>query len=212
MKERIGIYGGSFDPPTNSHKSIGVQLLEKKYVDRVWYLPCYKSLHGKNITEGEIRRHMLWEICDEVNMEVCEWELQTRASGRTLDVINNMLKDYREKTAYCDCEFYFILGMDNADNIDKFEEWEKVITSAPFIVINRAGYHANHNWFKQKPHIFAEDVIVPEMSSTMIRNAVRDMHKDGLPPDFFKWCDPYVFAIIYNEGLYNIQKESTNFK
>jgi len=108
MKERIGIYGGSFDPPTNSHKSIGAQLLEKKYVDRVWYLPCYKSLHGKNITEGEIRRSMLWEACDDDNMEVCEWELRTQASGRTLDVINNMLTYYREKTAYCDCEFYFI--------------------------------------------------------------------------------------------------------
>ena len=55
---------------------------------------------------------------------------------------------------------------------------------------------------KRIPHIFAEDINVPAISSTMIRDAVKSMDSKGLPPNFFNWCSPYVFSLIYEQGLY----------
>ncbi len=36
---KIGIFGGCFNPPHNMHKDIGLNLIKKKYLDRVIYVP-----------------------------------------------------------------------------------------------------------------------------------------------------------------------------
>ena len=159
--ENIGIYGGSFNPVTRSHIEIGKQLIEKGYLDKIYYLPCYKSLHNKNLIDGYIRVGMLNNViaedgCDE--MSVCTWEIDNKASGRTIDVITDMLKEQRIIDKYneivggdTDIRYHFIIGMDNAENIDKFQDWEKVIASAPFIVINRGMCESKHGWYKKNP-------------------------------------------------------------
>jgi len=190
---KIGIFGGSFDPPTNSHLYVGEDLLEKGYLDAVWYLPCYNSLHGKNVTNGDIRLNMIErlicksrfnnEISKRDGLSVCEFEIQNKMTGRSLDVITKMFAYYRTN-GYADDEFYMIIGMDNAKNIHKFAEWKQVIAMAPFIVLNRKGCESTQTWFKEKPHIFANDINVPEMSSTMIRDAVMVMTEKGLQKNF----------------------------
>merc|ERR1719264_1330642 len=63
-KTRVGILGGSFDPPTLSHLFIGAELLNQKIVDEVWYIPCgYRT--DKKLTDGQIRIEMLKNAIDE---------------------------------------------------------------------------------------------------------------------------------------------------
>jgi len=42
-KTRIGIFGGSFDPPTKGHLHIAEHLLDSDVVDEVMFVPAYKS-------------------------------------------------------------------------------------------------------------------------------------------------------------------------
>lgn len=216
MGNKIGIFGGSFDPPTKAHLQIGEDLILKGYLDAVWYLPCYQSLHGKKLTDADIRIDMLWhfigesKLCtDDMSPDdlkhqglwVCPYEIENKMAGRTIDVIEKMFKYYKEN-GHADDEFYMIIGMDNAENIHRFVEWEKVI-SAPFIVLNRDGCESTQTWFKEDPHVFADDICVPNISSTMIRNAIRVMKVQGLKPEFFDWCLTSILADIIDWRLYN---------
>lgn len=36
---KVGIFGGSFNPPHKMHKRIGLELIKKGYVDKIIYVP-----------------------------------------------------------------------------------------------------------------------------------------------------------------------------
>ena len=44
---KIGIFGGSFNPPHNMHKNISIELLEKGYLDKIFYVPTGDSYNKK---------------------------------------------------------------------------------------------------------------------------------------------------------------------
>ena len=46
---KIGIFGGSFNPPHKMHKSIAKELIKKKYVDLVIIVPTGIKYHYKNL-------------------------------------------------------------------------------------------------------------------------------------------------------------------
>lgn len=55
---RTGILGGSFDPPTIAHALMAAELLNKKQVDEVVFVPC-GSRDDKVLTAGSHRLKML---------------------------------------------------------------------------------------------------------------------------------------------------------
>ena len=45
---KIGIFGGSFNPPHNMHKNIALELIEHGYLDKVIYVPTGDSYEKNN--------------------------------------------------------------------------------------------------------------------------------------------------------------------
>ena len=50
IPKKIGIYGGSFDPPTISHLSIASEAVNVLKLDEVWMIPCGHRRDKKNKT------------------------------------------------------------------------------------------------------------------------------------------------------------------
>ena len=61
---KIGIFGGSFNPPHNAHKKIALELIKKHYVDKVIFVPTGSKYEYKNnLLSNEIRLTMLELMC-----------------------------------------------------------------------------------------------------------------------------------------------------
>ena len=49
---KIGIFGGSFNPPHNMHKNIALDLIKNKYLDKVIYVPTGNKYNKKGEMYG----------------------------------------------------------------------------------------------------------------------------------------------------------------
>ena len=45
---RIGIFGGSFNPPHKKHKNIAIELIQKNYIDKIIYVPTGNKYNKKD--------------------------------------------------------------------------------------------------------------------------------------------------------------------
>ena len=74
---RIGIFGGSFNPPHQMHLEIGQEMISHGYVDRVIYVPTGKKYPKSELLEDEIRYQMVSLMTeDDSRLEVSDYELQ----------------------------------------------------------------------------------------------------------------------------------------
>ena len=46
---KVGIFGGSFNPPHKMHKRIGLELIKKGYVDKIIYVPVQDNYNKKDL-------------------------------------------------------------------------------------------------------------------------------------------------------------------
>ena len=173
--KRIGLLGGAFDPPTLGHLALGDYLIKNKIVDQVWLEPCYKSYYDKDMRSPEIRLQM----CDESikdygnpDIKLCDFEISNKLTCETNEGVDIFLKKYKEP----DVQYYFMIGMDNANKIHTWGRWEELINKIPFIVFPRNGYivEENKTWYQKSPHIFINNYIPIDISSTQIRKFYKE--------------------------------------
>ncbi len=55
---KVGVLGGTFDPPTISHMQIASETLYQHKMDQVWFVPCGDRLDKKTGTPGPQRLEM----------------------------------------------------------------------------------------------------------------------------------------------------------
>ena len=64
----IAVFGGSFNPPLNSHFSIAEQIIEEyKNIEKIVFVPVSKAYKKSNLIENEHRYNMLKLVCDKNN-------------------------------------------------------------------------------------------------------------------------------------------------
>ena len=56
---KIGIFGGTFNPPHNMHKNIAVNLIKNNYLDKVIFVPTGNRYNKKDIIDFKDRYNMV---------------------------------------------------------------------------------------------------------------------------------------------------------
>jgi nicotinate-nucleotide adenylyltransferase len=208
-KRRIGLFGGSFNPPTKAHLYVAEQLIERGIVDEVQFVPAYVSYHHKEYEATPQQRcDMIQLMIEESKFEpvlyVNDFEIVHQMQSSTYDFIKeffNVGVDLSDEI-----EYYFIVGGDNAKKVPNFINGEELIKAIPFIVVNRGHQTVDHiEWCSKDPHIVVElgnKHDMDDCSSTDIRNEIRTMESNGLHCNFFRWCTRNVFAYILNKDIY----------
>ena len=83
---KIGIYGGSFDPPHVEHINIAKNAVKELCLDKLFVLPAFMPPHKPYATpvDGEHRLNMLnLAFSDCKNIEVCDYELNNGGKSYT---------------------------------------------------------------------------------------------------------------------------------
>ena len=167
---KIGIFGGSFNPPHKMHKKIALELIEKHYVDKVIFVPTgSKYKYKNNLLSDKVRLDMLKLMCeDNKNLEVSDYELKDY-------VVYTYLTLNYFKNKYKDDEIYFICGTDNLSYIDKWKRGEDILSNNKLLVIKRDTFNINtllEKYKDYKDNIIVTDIKENEISSTKIREMI----------------------------------------
>lgn len=193
---KIGIFGGSFNPPHKMHKSIAKELIKKKYVDLVIIVPTGIKYHYKNnLLENDIRYRLLKEMtAKEENILVSKYEFQEK------EVFTYETMEYYQKQ-YPNDELYFICGSDNMKYLKEWKDWEKLLDKYKLLVIPRNTKKVEEIKKEFAPyldHIVLANMEANDISSTIIRNALKENNNEILK----KYLDKEVLEDIVLNHLY----------
>ena len=132
---RVGLLGGSFDPPHTGHVHITKQALRRFGLDRVWWLVSPGNplktdgpapLAQRMAACRQIMQHPKVEITD------IETRLGTQYTADTL---------MRLQEIYSNVQFVWLMGADNLANVHKWERWDWIFENVPVGVTSRPGEH-----------------------------------------------------------------------
>ena len=159
--EKIGLYGGSFDPIHNGHLILARDARERLELDRVVFLPARISPHklDRPPAPPAARCEMLAAaIAGEPHFEMDECEIHREGPSFTVDTV----RLYRER--FPGAQIYYFVGDDNLAELETWKEIETLRQLANFVVLTRAGMPFLSNFPMIERHV--------EISSTEIRNRV----------------------------------------
>jgi nicotinate-nucleotide adenylyltransferase len=133
--QRIGLYGGSFNPPHAGHLHVSLMALRRLRLDRVWWLVTpgnpLKELAG--LPPLAERMAAARALARHPRITVTGFEAQIGARY-TLDSLEYLVR--RASGA----RFVWIMGADNLAQFDRWRGWRRIAELAPFAVIDRPGW------------------------------------------------------------------------
>lgn len=195
-KTKVALFGGSFNPPHKGHVQFAEAILGAGVVDEVWIVPCNQSRYGKPLESGADRIKMCeYATAHCGNIKVCDWEIRNDTAGETYRLMKQFLTDPEFK-AY---DFYFAIGMDNAQKAPSWVNWKWLEKAVKFMVVPRKGYGEVYGieWYKKDPHVCLNEVEIMEVSSSEVREL---MLKDD--PKINELLPDDVVEYIIHQDLY----------
>lgn len=118
---RIGLLGGSFNPPHKGHLHISLAALKGLRLDAVWWLVTPKNpIKDENPLPIEQRLQMSRDLINHPKILVTDIE-KDLGTSITFETIRK-LKKY-----YPNTEFVWISGMDNAHSIHEWSHWQGLL-------------------------------------------------------------------------------------
>ena len=129
---RIGLLGGSFNPPHLAHRAISQFAIKRLKLDRVWWLvtpgnPLKENgaLHDLNQRTEAARR-----MADDPRIDVSclESVIGTRYTVDTITYLRRRAAGLR---------FVWIMGADNLAQFHRWQNWRRIASEVPIAVIDR---------------------------------------------------------------------------
>jgi nicotinate-nucleotide adenylyltransferase len=187
---RLGVFGGTFDPPHLGHLVAASQVAEELQLQRLLWVPA--ALHpfkrGRVAAEAGLRLEMTRAaVAGDPRFAVDALELERSGPSYTADTLAQL--QAREPGA----ELYLLTGADNLRELHLWHRVDEVLRLARLVVLTRAGEGA-----PRAGGPAAREVVVPrlDLSSTEIRRRVA-------AGECIRYLVPEaVRAVIEREGLY----------
>lgn len=136
-KERIGLFGGTFNPIHSGHLKAAVCVREKFDLKRVLFVPSFIPPHKttSEIAAPEHRLNMV-ELALAFNprFESSSIEIAGRGKSYSIHTLEKVKKLYPE------ARIFFILGIDAFLEIDTWKDYGELLEQCIFLVISRPGY------------------------------------------------------------------------
>jgi nicotinate-nucleotide adenylyltransferase len=192
MSARIGVFGGTFDPPHVGHLVTAVNVRHDLQLDVVLLVvandPWQKS-SDRQISPAPDRLSMVTAAVGEVEgLEASDIEIRRGGTSYTADTLRDL---HVERPG---AELFLVLGTDAAAGLPTWERHEEVRRAATIVVVTRPGAETA----SPPPDWHWRTVETPrlEVSSTDLRARVAD----GRPLDYL--LTPPVIRTIEERGLY----------
>ncbi|MBI2388980.1 MAG: nicotinate (nicotinamide) nucleotide adenylyltransferase [Deltaproteobacteria bacterium] len=156
---RVGIYGGSFNPPHVAHVLAAAYVLACREIDRVLVIPTFQHPFAKSLVSFADRVAMCrLAFADLSRVEISTLEEELGGESRTVRTLEHL------QAQHPDWRMRLVVGADVVHELDRWWSPERVKALAPPLVLGRLG-------FAPPPGFEGAPSVLPEVSSTAIRAA-----------------------------------------
>jgi len=155
--KRIGLFGGSFDPPHVAHQLVCTLALSVGRMDEVWLVPCFRHAFDKELAPFDDRVAMCRLTAEPFahRAQVCEVERALGDVSRTVVTLEHLQQQHPAH------EWVLVVGADIQDETSRWYAWDRIQTLADLYVVGRSGAAVT------------DGIVLPDISSSDIRARLR---------------------------------------
>jgi nicotinate-nucleotide adenylyltransferase len=129
---RVGLLGGSFNPPHAAHRDLSLFAMKRLKLDRVWWLvtPGNPLKDTRALPALDKRLAAARDLADHPAIQVTgiEAAIKTRYTVDTIAVLRRRFPNVR---------FVWLMGADNLSQFHRWRRWEQIAQFVPIAVIDR---------------------------------------------------------------------------
>ena len=193
--DKIGILGGTFDPPHLGHLFMAKTALREFSLDEVILLPVGDPPHkrSQHVASGIDRLNMLELLRGgEAHITISDMEIAREGYTYTVDSLRRLTQLLPHAI------FYYIIGEDTLYELESWKEHESVFSLTEFICFPRPGGDGERMWSTAEflKRRYGKDIAFsqssgPDISSTHIRELIMqgDSTKGLLPEEVRRYID-----------------------
>lgn len=188
--KKVGILGGTFNPPHLGHLIMANEAFYSAGLDEVRFMPNFIAPHKDVVGATAQQRLAMTQlaISGHPQFQMEDVEIKSGGVSYSFDTLTKLIEQEP------DTEFYFIIGGDMVEGLPSWYRIDDLVKSIRFIGVKRPGYNTETPY----PVMMIDS---PELllSSTMLRERAAS----GGPLTFL--VPDKVEAYIREEGLYGFQ-------
>ena len=190
--ERIGIFGGTFDPVHTTHITIARHVQREANLDRVLFMVAAEPPHKQGAFEASAeQRYAMVEaaLSSSVELEACDLELKREGLSYTADTLDALQEQHPL------AELFLIMGLDTMIDMPNWHQPDRILERAHILAVARPGIEL------ATPESLTEhSTIIPFTGSTLSSTEVRNRLVSGDQVD--QLIPPEVLRLIREYGLY----------
>lgn len=131
--QRVGMFGGAFDPPHTAHRALAQAALEQLQLDALHVMPTGQAWHKARTLSAAHHRIAMCERAfgDLPRVRIDRRETERLGPSYTADTLEELRAEYPGAT------LYLVLGADQLLAFKSWVRWEEVLSLATLAVANR---------------------------------------------------------------------------
>jgi nicotinate-nucleotide adenylyltransferase len=168
---RIGVFGGTFDPPHVGHLLLAADACDALDLDRLIFVPAGAQpfkVETPPVASGDDRLAMVREaVADDAHYAVDDAEIIRKGLSYTVDTLEDLARRYPG------AELFFLLGQDALAGFRQWRKPERILELATLALLMRSGAPDVGDWRRAEGLVVLSTRRV-DVSSTEIRERLRD--------------------------------------
>jgi nicotinate-nucleotide adenylyltransferase len=190
---RIGLFGGTFDPPHDGHIHLVLSLQEAHHLDRVLIIPARVNPIKPPIASAEHRLEMAHLAFDTVpGCTVVDVDVRRSGPSYTIDTIQWLMKHDREFAA---AERFLLVGADAAASLPQWRDLDQILKLVRPLVAARVGSEMPKDLVEEAKQGWTQTGML-DISSTDIRSRIHQgLYVDHIVPEqvmeYIRECNLY---------------------
>jgi nicotinate-nucleotide adenylyltransferase len=166
----IGLYFGSFNPVHTGHLIVANHVVEHTDIDKVWFVVSpHNPLKDSHSLLNEYDRLHLVNLAIENNpkFRASNVEFHLPKPSYTIDTLTYLKEKFPLE------QFTIIMGSDSFQNIQRWKNFEQLISQYPIVIYQRPGFDVTET---HGANITTVQAPLLEISSTFIRKQAKERH------------------------------------
>ena len=132
---KLGVFGGSFDPPHKGHLYISLEAKKILKLDEIWWLVTPKN--PLKISEPATYSERVYN-CKLITRgkPIKVYEIEKKINSKyTYQSLKYILNNYKN------IKFFWLMGADNLIHFHKWQKWKQIFNNISVVVFKRHGYN-----------------------------------------------------------------------
>jgi nicotinate-nucleotide adenylyltransferase len=184
-RKKIGLFGGTFDPIHFGHLNLAFELMEKKKLDQVWFIPAQiNPLKTQSFPVSiEHRLKMVQLAIQDISaFHLKDLERERSPPSYTIDTLRSFITE--EATNHAPYQFSLLMGEDSMLGFMQWHLPEEIVKLVPLLIGSRSGIwqYEMTNFSMPVREAIQEGLVTTrlmDISGTDIRRRFADGHYCG---------------------------------